>query len=53
MLLKLINMKKILIVLLILIIQITVEAQSIKQKDKYGHPIVYIDGLTLKSKDKY
>ncbi len=46
-------MKKILIILPILIIQMTVKAQSIKQKDKYGKPIVYIDGLTLRSKDKY
>ena len=50
---KLFNKNKILAVLLIVVVQTTAKAQSIKQKDKYGQSIAYVDGLTLKSKNKY
>lgn len=46
-------MKNKLCVLLLLITQITLYAQRVKQNDRYGNSIVYIDGLTLNSKDKY
>jgi hypothetical protein len=37
-------MKNALCIVLILFFNISVFSQSIKQKDKYGQPIAYIDG---------
>jgi hypothetical protein len=37
---------------LLLIVQLSF-CQSVKQTDRYGSPIVFEDGLVLKSKDRY
>jgi formylmethanofuran dehydrogenase subunit D len=46
-------MKQLLLIPAMLLILIAGEAQSVKIKNKYGDPIVYIDGATLKVKNRY
>jgi 3-keto-L-gulonate-6-phosphate decarboxylase len=47
------EMKKVICFMLAVAFVGSLNAQSVKQKDKYGSSIVYVDGSILKSKDKY
>ena len=46
-------MKNLLIVLVIILSTSFATAQSVRQKDKYGTSIVYVDEATIKIKDHY
>ena len=46
-------MKKLFLMATMLLTFVAVNAQNVKQKDRYGSSVVYVDGSTLKANDRY